>query len=99
MSSHSRTIPWSRLDSSLRERWSQLAERQKLNPTLKPGWIELVTQTLRASGGEPQVYLEEGADGLTAAIPYYVTRVWMTGVPMKVIQPASNLISYHAELI
>jgi CelD/BcsL family acetyltransferase involved in cellulose biosynthesis len=99
MSRASRTLRWTEVDASLRERWSQLVARQKLNPTLEPDWIEIVARALRGPGQEPSLYVEEEGGTLTAVVPFYISRVRMSGVPMTVVQPASNLISYHAELV
>jgi CelD/BcsL family acetyltransferase involved in cellulose biosynthesis len=99
MSRTFRTLTWPQLDATLRERWSQLVARQKLNPTLKPDWIEIVARALRGPGQEPSIYVEEEGGELSAVVPFFISRVWMSGVPMTVIQPASNLISYHAELV
>jgi CelD/BcsL family acetyltransferase involved in cellulose biosynthesis len=99
MSRRSRTLAWADLDESLRARWAELVARQKLNPTLKPDWVEIVARALRGPGQEPSIYVEEEGDALSAVVPFYVSRVRMSGVPMTVVQPASNLISYHAELV
>jgi hypothetical protein len=94
----SRTVSWSAVDGALRETWTRMASRLHFNPTLKPDWVKIVTRSLRGPGEEPSVFLEEdGAGQLSTVVPFFASSVQMEAFPTRVVQPASNVISYHAE--
>jgi len=87
------------VDASAISDWDDLVLRLGLNPSLSPGWTKIVCASILGAECVPNVLLVRGPGSeLIAAVPHYFTRVRMLGVPMRVLDVPSNLVSYHAEL-
>lgn len=78
--------------------WLQLARRLGANPTLRPEWTRVAAKVL-GEHTEPRLFAVEQSGALKGAVPYRCTRIRRIGVPFTTVEPLSNLMSYHAELL
>lgn len=95
-----RIHPWPTEDPNLRARWRELVDRLDLNPTMGPAWIDVASGALGCSDSQLAVFVD-GSDGstLSGIVPFLRSRRRMAGFSVTVIEPACNLMSYHAEIV
>lgn len=91
-------LPWVDAKNQYGEPWKNLVQSADINPSLLPDWIECaadaagIVQSLR-------VFLATDAGEIIGIIPYYVHIQSMMGLPVKIVEFAGNIISYHQEII
>jgi CelD/BcsL family acetyltransferase involved in cellulose biosynthesis len=78
--------------------WAALADSAALNPSIKPQWMNAV---LRSHQVEHLVRVAELTDEsqFKAYIPFIYRTVKIAGLPLRCCDLASNVVSYHAELV
>jgi hypothetical protein len=80
--------------------WENLATRVNCNPTLWPGWAEVARAGIATADDEFGVFVAHLRDGsLEGLVPFFISTRRMAGIGMRTLQLASNLISYHAQLL
>ncbi len=71
-----------------------------LDPTLEPGWSELIAEAIGHGTQSLSVMVEFDGDAvLSAIVPFFRGRTRMGGIPLAVVRPASDIFSYHAECV
>ncbi len=89
---------WERVPAGLKEQWSSLVETGGYNPSLHPSWQgALLTAWGLAESTRVAVIREQGDP--VAFIPFHIKRRTLTGLPLRVLEMASNVFSYHAEIV
>lgn len=80
--------------------WADLALRCNVNPTLAPPWSTVIMDSLAPETTEARALLRKDTDGrLSGVLPFVVSRRRMWGLAIAVLEPCSNLFSYHAEIV
>jgi CelD/BcsL family acetyltransferase involved in cellulose biosynthesis len=92
-----RTYSLEEATAELGERWANLVCNARLNPSLHPAWLAATIRGLGASGTVRVVAMLEG-DELLGILPLQCYRQRFFGVPLNVVAPCSNIMSYHAEI-
>lgn len=91
---------WNAVTTDKRLSCLALCRRLDFNPTLRPDWVDLVVKSLGKGRGDLSAFIECSSDGeVRAYMPVLQSRVGMAGISMNVVEPASNLMSYHAEIV
>ncbi len=81
-----------------RRDWARLVNKLELNPSLAPDWVDVTISAL-ASTDDISVLVQSDSEGTIGVVPFLVSRATFFGVSLRAIELASNLTSYHAELI
>ncbi len=89
---------WTDLDTDLRSEWSRLLERLAANPTQHPDWIDTVLAS-RGAVEEARVLVGRAGAELVGVLPFRSVRRRSLGLPVRAIEPLSNLVSYHPALL
>lgn len=78
--------------------WAELVCSGGFNPSLHPQWMH---SSLTAHGlvDRTCVALVESAGGQIAILPLLSRKLLLSGLPMRCLDLASNVLSYHAELL
>lgn len=88
------------LDDELRQSWCALVAARRGNPTLLPHWIDVIADSLgRERPPISVLYQTDDAGHVIGIFPCFRSVTRMLGVRMTVLAPASNLMSYHAEIV
>jgi CelD/BcsL family acetyltransferase involved in cellulose biosynthesis len=90
--------PWRDALATMRDTWDQLVRESGANPSLHPDWLD---KSITAWGMENTIHVAaaERNGTLIAVMPFFVTRRSLSGVPVRCLELASNVISYHAEIV
>ncbi len=78
--------------------WLALGQEQRLNPSLLPGWTRIIVETL-ADPGTVRVLVGTQASVLTALVPFRIRTERMRGIAVRILEPISSILSYHAEFV
>lgn len=90
--------PWSELNSDLVAQWEGLILADGLNISLHPHWTDAIaTATNRLDG--LRLFTAWEGDSLRAVIPYFLSRFRVLRIPLRTVELAGNLVSYHQEII
>jgi CelD/BcsL family acetyltransferase involved in cellulose biosynthesis len=80
--------------------WQALAESGGFNPTLMPRWLSIIVAALCPDDIQVDLLVRREPGGIVSAVlPYLLSDKRMLGVRVSVLQPGSNLMSYHADVI
>ncbi len=91
-------LPWAEALALHGTEWLAIGREQNLNPSLLPDWTRIVVETLT----DPRdVRVLAGTEGsqLVSLLPFQVHRERIGAIPVRVLQPISSLMSYHAQLV
>jgi CelD/BcsL family acetyltransferase involved in cellulose biosynthesis len=91
------TYPWPPF-AQLRAEWARLVERLGANPTLSPDWIDVVLGSHGATHDTRLLVARRGTE-LAGVLPYRRIRQRSLHLPMRALEPLSNLVSYHPMLL
>jgi len=85
------------IPAHVRETWESLVTTGDYNPSLHPTWLAAM---LTAWGFSRSTYVAvvRRTDAV-AVIPFLVRRHTLMGLPLRVLELASNVFSYHAEVV
>jgi CelD/BcsL family acetyltransferase involved in cellulose biosynthesis len=78
--------------------WDALIDANDLNPTLAPAWVQLANQTVGRRAGPMQLLIGSTATPI-AIVPFFNSRERMIGLSTRILELASNFVSYHAGLV
>jgi hypothetical protein len=78
--------------------WSALVRASGANPSLDPRWMDAVLRS-HARTREAFVAAAHEGDALVGVLPFIETSVRLRGLPLKAVDFASNLVSYHPEIV
>lgn len=92
-----RTYSLEEATAELGDRWADLVRNAGLNPSLHPGWLRATVRGLGALGAVNVVAMLDGEE-LLGILPFQCYRQRFFGVPLNVVAPCSNIMSYHAEI-
>lgn len=91
-------LPWVDAKIQYAKAWKNLLQSADINPSLLPDWVECaadaagVIEVLR-------VFVATDNEEVVGIIPYYICIKPMMGLPVKMLEFAGNIISYHQEII
>lgn len=99
----SRTDPsarWGSITQDVRHDWARLVGELELNPTLDPGWAEIALEVLGGGRGVPFAFVERSTElSVSGVLPALCTTRRIAGLRLNVVEPVSNLFSYHAGFV
>ncbi len=78
--------------------WAGLVASRGLNPSLGPDWVDL---SLNAHGvcQEARLLVVEARGTIRAAVPLFTRTEKILGVPLEILEVASNLTGYHSSFV
>lgn len=91
-------IPWDAAQSRLADDWRDLVERGGFNPSLDPAWMDAA---VRSHGCEADALVVAARSGsrLVGVLPMLCRREKVHGLLLRTVDLASNLVSYHPEIV
>lgn len=90
-------MSWQDAQSSLSDEWRSLVDRNGLNPTLDPAWMDASIQS-HGRAGDASVVVARRNSGLVGVLPILYSAANVRGIPIRIVELASNLVSYHPEI-
>jgi len=94
------TRTFANCDPQLVADWQALAKSGGFNPTLAPRWLSITVAALCPDDSQVELLIRREPSGIVSAIlPYFMSSKRMLGIRVSVLQPGSNLMSYHADVI
>jgi hypothetical protein len=91
-------LSWQEALRNIGADWSALVRSSGANPSLDPRWMDAVLRS-HARTGEAFVAAAHEGDALVGALPFLETRVRLRGLSLNAVDLASNLVSYHPEIV
>lgn len=86
------------LEQALREYaapWQQLIEAEAIEPTQMPGWTEAICKAFEVEHLVDVWCAFSETNELLSIIPFQRKQSTVYGIPVKTIEPVTNLICYH----
>jgi hypothetical protein len=93
-----RLYEWEQGIAELGGVWRSLLQANRLNPSLHPDWMN-ISLTAHGLTSQAKLLLIESNSGDTAILPVLLRTVSVAGVPLRCMDLASNVLSYHAAMI
>ncbi len=90
-------MPWAEAEATWASQWQALGRALNLNPTLLPAWTSTIVRELTAPGAV-QVLIATDEGRLTGIVPFHVRPEMVGPFQVRVLEPVSSVVSYHAEL-
>lgn len=84
--------------NSINSIWSKIVIDKGLNPSLLPGWLKCVCDAFEISDSV-KVFIAYKENDIIGIIPYYIVRKNIMGVSKRSVELATNIVTYHQELI
>jgi len=78
--------------------WRALGRERDLNPTLLPDWTRILVESL-CNPADVQVLVGTDGGQLTNLLPFRLRQDRISGIPVRILEPISSLVSYHAEFV
>ncbi|MEO8225090.1 MAG: GNAT family N-acetyltransferase [Gammaproteobacteria bacterium] len=91
-----RLMGWAEALATHRAEWLAVGIDRQLNPTLLPDWTEIIAETL-ADPSTVRVLAGTRDGKLTGLIPFRIRTDRMRGFPVRILEPISSILAYHAE--
>jgi len=93
-----RVLPWAEALALHGAEWLAIGREQNLNPSLLPDWTRIIVETLTDAR---EVRVLVGMDGaqLVSLVPFHIRQDRISRIPVRVMEPISSVMSYHAELV
>jgi CelD/BcsL family acetyltransferase involved in cellulose biosynthesis len=92
-----RDLGWEQVSQSVFDEWSRIVSDKGLNPSLDPKWIACAAESHGVT--KLRVFAAFERDVLTGVIPYFVERTSDWGVPVNRLNLATNIASYHVDVV
>lgn len=91
-------MTWAEALAGHGEGWRAICRERGLNPTLLPDWTRILVESLCDPA---EVRVLAGTDGgeLTSLMPVRVRQDRIAGIPLRILEPISSVVSYHAEFV
>lgn len=91
-------MSWDEAQAKLATEWRNLVREQGFNPSLDPAWMDVA---IRSHGRteDAVVYCARNRDRLVGVLPLLCSHELKYGIQLKTVDLASNVVSYHPELI
>lgn len=83
---------------SMDSAWSNIIRNENINPSLSLGWLKCACDAFRISD-DIKVFVIYKNSEVASVIPYYFVEKNISGITAKCIELATNLVTYHQELI
>lgn len=80
------------------DEWSDIVKNCGLNPSLLPGWLACMA-TAFGIFDKIQVFILKNGPVIEGIIPYFISHTKLSGIPIRKVELAGNIVSYHQELI
>lgn len=95
---HTQAFDWRQAPQSLLHDWQALVADNDLNPSLLPGWVDVVARNWHL---EDRLRLLAVFDDARLALvaPYYLESRKTLGIPMRHLTLPGNLVSYHQQFV
>ena len=93
-----RVIPWAEACAVHGAEWLAIGRERGLNPTLLPDWTRIIVETLTDPRTVRVLIGTEGAR-LVCLLPFHVRNDSVSRIPVRILEPISSVVSYHAELV
>lgn len=91
-------LPWRDSVPALRGQWTALLDADDVDLSMHPSWLEAVAGAWGCLDELHVCAVYDGTD-LRFVLPYRVVRRTMYGIPVRVLEPASSLASYHVQML
>lgn len=82
----------------VRALWSSLTDSGSYNPSVHPDWLEAALTAWGLVDSTAVAVIHAGANTV-AVIPFLLRRRTLFGLPLKSLELATNICSYHAEIV
>jgi len=89
---------WDAAPASLLADWSRLVEEHGLNASLDPGWMDAAIRSHQCAPATVIVAARMNGS-LAGVVPLICRRQSVHGVPLRTVDLATNLVSYHPQII
>ena len=83
--------------ASVRQLWASLVTKGGYNPSLHPHWLGATLSAWGLAAATRVAVVRQAGDAV-ALIPFYVRRRTLMGLSLQVLELASNVFCYHAEI-
>lgn len=84
--------------AAARESWESLVTSEGYNPSLHPNWLGATLGSWGLAAATRVAIIRQPGDTL-AVVPFLVRRRTLMGLPVRVLELASNVFCYHAEIV
>ncbi len=92
------TIEWDKSVENIFEPWRQLVTKGKSNLSMFPEWIEIAAKS-HGLLSNIRIFTKSHDNSITGVFPYLIRKRRMNGIPLRWLEPAFNISSYHPELV
>lgn len=89
---------WDAATSTVADEWSALVARGGYNPTLDPAWMDAAIRSHDCVDHTVVVTAREDSR-LIGVLPVICRRERIHGLPLRTVDLASNLVSYHPQIV
>jgi len=93
-----RLTGWNEALAAHRAEWLALGIERGLNPTLLPDWTRVVVESL-TDPSDVRVLVGMEGGRLTGLLPFQIRQDRIRRIPVRILEPISSIVSYHAELV
>ncbi len=91
---------WPSFDLRANDGWDRIVSQAGLNPSMLREWCELTWKSVGVSTNNAHLFVHRDDEGkVSAVLPFFYSLTRTLGIPIVLIQPMTNLVSYHAELV
>ena len=94
---HTETMTWNEAQATLVPEWRELVASGGFNPSLDPAWMDAAIRSHRLDR-DVIVTVARLGNRLVGVLPLICSRERIRGLPMRTVDLASNVVSYHPEV-
>lgn len=91
-------MTWDEAQAALVPEWRALVRAGGFNPSLDPAWMDAALRSHRLER-DALVTVARAGSRLVGVLPLVCTQARIRGLPMRTVDLASNVVSYHPELV
>jgi len=89
---------WDKARKRFTDQWHSLLVSGDFHLSLSPEWVNAIASSRNVTS-RLRVLVAQRDGKVLGLLPYYVGRIRIFGVPITVVEPAGNLLSYHQEIV